>query len=311
MECGLRIPIATSESKIPVVHVRARPVPFVGPRVSERPRTAGGEGRADLPIEHPRLDILAVAPAVETDFAHHERALAGERLQTRQLCLEPILGFGGTVIGGEIQELEPQVFGGRIVDICDQAVGSLVLRSAIQPLQVALDPRRAEPARQRSGNLVAHGVAQHGWMAGGGADAGAYDLLDVGSLLLFCEEPDVTLHREADHDAQAMTLCCVQEPDGWHGIEADGVEAIRGHRGEIPLDYVGLGYLGSVRPRSERSVGHAADVELLVADEEKLAVDAWPSCGLNNGRGSRMTIARAMPSCCTNGARSYSDRTNG
>src|SRR5882762_9355907 len=108
-----------------------------------------------------------------------------------------------------------------------------------------------------------------------------------------------------------MTLCRVQEPDGRHGIEADGVEAIRGHRGEIPLDHVGLGYLGSVCPRSERSVGHAADVELLVADEEKLAVDAWPSCGLNNGSGSRKTIARAMPGCCTNGERSFSDRSHG
>jgi len=92
-----------------------------------------------------------------------------------------------------------------------------------------------------------------------------------------------------------MTLCRVQEPDGRHGIEADGVEAIRGHRGEISLDYVGLGYLGSVRPRSERSVGHAADVELAIVGVEVPPADGRSALGRRgSAAGDAEATARAL-----------------
>src|SRR5439155_1146416 len=88
---GLRFAVAARETEIPVVHVGSRSIPLVGPRVHERPGTAGGERAAYLPVEHAGLDVLAVAPAVEPELGHEEGAVTREGLQAREVGLEAML----------------------------------------------------------------------------------------------------------------------------------------------------------------------------------------------------------------------------
>src|SRR5207248_9816748 len=55
-----------------------------------------------------------------------------------------------------------------------------------------------------------------------------------------------------------------------------GVDSVRRHLGEVPLHRGEIVVLVPRRIGGERSVGHAAHVELLVADKEELAAHTGP-----------------------------------
>ena len=213
---GLGRAVAAREAEVPVFHLRPGAIPRVRPGVYERAGAAGRERRPHLPIEGAGLDLLAIASTIEPDLTHHERPIAGQRLEPGQVRLEGVLGFEVDVVAEEIEEIEPQVLRGRIVHVGDEAVGRLLFGGAIQSLEVALDATRAKPARHGRGDLVAHGIAQHRRMTRAGAHAGTHHGLDVGRLLWVREEPDVTLHGQADHDAEAVSLRRIEQPDRWH-----------------------------------------------------------------------------------------------
>ena len=68
--------VAARETKLPVVHILAAAVPFVGPSVYKGTGAARLESGANLPAERVGLRRLAMAQAVETELRHHERPAA-------------------------------------------------------------------------------------------------------------------------------------------------------------------------------------------------------------------------------------------
>src|SRR2546422_5003259 len=58
--------------------------------------------------------------------------------------------------------------------------------------------------------------------------------------------------------------------------DADGVDSVRRHLGEVPLHRREIVVLVPRRIGGERSVGHAAHVQLLVADKEELPAHTGP-----------------------------------
>ena len=58
------------KTKIPILNVMAATVPFIRPGKDKCSGTACRKDRANLPIEHVRLDILAVAATVEPNLPH-------------------------------------------------------------------------------------------------------------------------------------------------------------------------------------------------------------------------------------------------
>ena len=223
------------------------------------------------------MQVLPVAPAVQPDLAHHHGALACKGVQACEVRLKALLGLEVHVEAHEVEEVEPEILGRRVVDVGDEALGIFVLGGAVQPLEVALDPAAAEPARYGRGDLVTDGITQQGGVSRARPHAGPDQGLDVGGVsALVRQEPDVALHRKPDHDAQVVALRGVEQPARRHAIGADGVDPVRRHEREVPLHDGGLGDLSAVGAGAEGAVGHAPDVELFVPDEEELAPRARP-----------------------------------
>jgi hypothetical protein len=61
--------------------------------------------------------------------------------------------------------------------------------------------------------------------------------------------------------------------------DSDRVQSSRCNLSEVSLDNFEVGELVTVRVGHERPVRHSANVELLVTDEEELAVSTWASLG--------------------------------
>src|SRR5439155_5385992 len=80
----------------------------------------------------------------------------------------------------------------------------------------------------------------------------------------------------------------VEEGTGRHRMrDADGVDPVRRHLGEVPLDDVRVAVLVAARIGAERPVAHAADVELLVAGKDEFAPSARPDECWETGRRAR------------------------
>lgn len=137
----------------------------------------------------------------------------------------------------------------------------------------------ADPAYGRRRDLVADRVAEDGGMSRARAHALAYPRLDRGGKRPALEKVDVLLPGDADHDAQPVPGCGVQQGGRRDGVGADGVDAVRGHRREVALDLLGRRKLAAGPVRAKRAVGDAAQGELLVARVEELPLDARATAG--------------------------------
>ena len=289
----LRLAALVRQAELPVVHVLARPVPLVGPGEDEGARRARGEGRAHLPVEHGGLGPLSVAEAVEAELAQHERAGAREVVQTGEVGLEAIARLEIDVEAHEVEERQPQVLGGRVVHVRDEAVGILRLHDSCETLEVALDPPRPEPAHDLRRDLVAERVAEEGGMAGTGAYLGAHDLRDVGRALPIDQEADVLLGRETDHDAQAVLRGEVEQRARRQRVgDAYRVDPVGRHLCEVGVDRVQVAVFPVVLVGPEGAVRDAADIEGRVAYDEELAAHLGPGTLRERARVGRQRFRR-------------------
>ena len=192
---GLGRPVDPREAEGPVLHVVALPVPLVGPGEHEDAGTAGGERAPHLPGERARLDALVVAEAVKPELAHEERSVPGEILETGQVGLEPVLRLEVDVEAHEVEAGQLEVFRRGVVHVRHEPAGVLLLDRPVEPLEVALDPSAAQPARHRRRDLVAEGVAQERRMTGALPDLRADQRLDLRHVLLPIDEEAEILLR--------------------------------------------------------------------------------------------------------------------
>ena len=88
-----RAALPVGEAELPVIDVSVAAIPFVGPRIDERAGTAAGKRGANLPGERLRLRVFAIAEAVETQFAHHQRPVIGHVVQAGDVGVEFVLGL--------------------------------------------------------------------------------------------------------------------------------------------------------------------------------------------------------------------------
>src|ERR671923_690665 len=79
------------------------------------------------------------------------------------------------------------------------------------------------------------------------------------------------LRLQADEDSQAMAVRLVEEPAWRRSISPHGVEAVRGHCGEVLLDDLGRRKRFAICIGLEGSIGHAANVKLFLANAQKFA----------------------------------------
>ncbi len=275
--------VGAREPERPVSDPLAVPIPLVRPGEHEHSGTAGCERGADLPVERARLHLVAVAQAVEPELAHHQRAVAGEVLEPGDVAVESFLRFEVDVEAQQVQERQPQVFGGGVVYVGHQAVRVFVFHDAVHPLEIAFHLPAAQPAGHRSRDLVAERVAQQGRMTGARAHLGTNRRLEVPPAPTFDQSPDQLLGREPDHHVEAVTTGGIEQRARCNGVrDADGIDPAGGHLREVSLHGRQVVIFVAVRVRLKRAVRDALDVELFVTYEEELAAHLRP-----DGRGDR------------------------
>src|SRR5207247_326680 len=175
----LRAPVASREAEIPVVDIRAGPVPVVGRGISKGASAAGCERRSSLPVERARLGLLAVPKAVQPDLTHDQRTIAGKVLNAREVGLQALRFLEVDIEANEVEEGELQILRGGIVDVGDQAVGILGSCGLAESLEVTLRTAAAEPAHAGRRDLVADRVAEDSRVAGAGTHSGTHQSLHV------------------------------------------------------------------------------------------------------------------------------------
>jgi hypothetical protein len=137
-------------------------------------------------------------------------------------------------------------------------------------------------------------------MVGASTDSGAHQCLDVRCTLLVGQKADVTFHRQADHDVQAVPVRGVEQPAWRDGIRADDIDSVRGHPGKVPLHDLGTGELGTIVQRAKCPVGHTTKVQLILVEEDELATHARTrSVQRSFGHNKRIKQSHAPPGSST------------
>src|SRR5439155_7044521 len=98
------VPVAVGEPEGPVVNLLLGAVPVVGPGEDERASAHTSEGAVEPPSNCICMRELAVAHAVETEFAHHHGTIAGKRVKPREVCLEVLPRLEVHVEREEVEE---------------------------------------------------------------------------------------------------------------------------------------------------------------------------------------------------------------
>ena len=113
-------------------------------------------------------------------------------------------------------------------------------------------------------------------MPGAGAHLGTHQFLDVRGAVCVGQEANLPFQRQADHDPERVPLRNVEEPEWRHAVRANRVQTIGRHLREVLLDNIRVGIFAIILKWTKRSVGDTADIQFLIAAEEKFAMHAWP-----------------------------------
>ena len=114
-------------------------------------------------------------------------------------------------------------------------------------------------------------------MAGAGTYLGAHLCLDVWRTFFVNEKADILLSRQTDHDTEPVSLRCVEQCTGWHGVRnAHRVQTACRHLSEVALNNFQVVVFVPSLIGSKCSVCDAADPQLLVPDVQKLPMRLWP-----------------------------------
>jgi hypothetical protein len=113
-------------------------------------------------------------------------------------------------------------------------------------------------------------------VAGARPNTGSDPFFDRGWSRGVVEEGDMLLPRQADQHTQPVAIGNIEQPARRYGVGTEGIEAVGGHASQVPCDAVAVTELSACLIGSKRTVGHGAQVELRVAQEEKLAAHLRP-----------------------------------
>ena len=236
------------------------------------PDATGREGRSHLRREQAGLEVSALAQAVRAQLGDDDGPLGGEVLEPGDVALEVLVVLEVDVPGVVVDAADAQVLGGRVVDVRDERTGVRRPDGVGEALQEGLHRRGAVPAHDARGDLVADAEGQDGRVAGAAAHAvghaarGSGPAARVWSRNVMCSSQGMSTATQ-----RPWRLGGIEQPRGRHRVDADGVDAGRGHLREVRVGLRRVVAVVAGRAGQERAVRDAADPELLVADVEEAA----------------------------------------
>src|SRR5688500_15399123 len=101
-----------------------------------------------------------MAQRVQPDLRHHQRPVAGDVVQPRDVRLQVRRRLEVKIEAGEVQKRQVEVFRRRVVDVRDQRPPVTGFDGVVQASQETLDATVAVPPHYRGGYLVADRVSE-------------------------------------------------------------------------------------------------------------------------------------------------------
>src|SRR5439155_13388262 len=117
-------------------------------------------------------------------------------------------------------------------------------------------------------------IAEHGRVRRTGANTDTDLSFDRGPVCPTIEKQRVLWPVHANHHSDATSPSAVEQPSWRHRVRAHRVHAVRCHECKVSRHGRFVRERITIRTRAKGAIGNAAHVELLIADEEKLAPDA-------------------------------------
>jgi hypothetical protein len=246
--------------------------------------SAALQRRCQLPVDHLGLLLLSrrvgfVGAGVQADLAQHQRPVAGEVLQPREVAAEVELPLQEDVEREEIHRLQRQVLGGGDVRVGHQAVGIRGADGLPGAPHGVGDVVGAHPPDDVAGNLVAHHEPQHPLIAAQplGFRRARLDHPPSDRALLVAAVTELVAPIGDEHPGkhrQPVPSGGLQQVRRGRGVGAQHGEARLGHRRHVGLEPPRLGEAGAVAfPWSEGAVGDPAHREVTSVAEKELAVE--------------------------------------
>lgn len=285
--CRGRAPRATSgvgEAELPGRDLLAADDPVVGPAEDEGAGNTRLVDHIELRLEGVCLlrlaaDACCCGRQLDPELTHQQWQVADGNGEVPQVARE-----GGGVaqedVGGDqVEARDLQVLGARVRAVTDQQVVVDGVQLVDQAAQRPLDRGGSVQAHQVGGDLVADADREH-LEAPGEPLRRLFDRREAGIEHLAVDPAagaghgaPVAVVQAGMHD-EVQLGGGVEQVDGRQGVGADGIEAERGHRGEVMAQRCRLGELGAIRPRGETAVGDAAGPEWAAATQQMPAVGA-------------------------------------
>ena len=163
---GPRRAVLAGQAEAPAVDRRAADPPLVGPREDPGAGDAALDRGLELPVEHLRLMLLAAlaGAGVEADLAEDEGPVAGEVVKPGQVAPEVLAALEEDVEHEEVEGLERQVLGRRVVGVGDELIGILLAhrRRRARAACRRPGPCRASAGRRRGPRCPATGRGSAG-----------------------------------------------------------------------------------------------------------------------------------------------------
>ena len=130
-------------------------MPFVGPGVEDCSGQTSAYYGIEVPSDHLRLFLLGVADGIHAEFAHDERLVLGEILESGEIAVEVLPAVQVDVEGQEVDVLGKKILGRRIARVGVECTGILAAGNVNEMLYKLGYALGTEPAYHGGGDFVA------------------------------------------------------------------------------------------------------------------------------------------------------------
>src|SRR5215204_4035357 len=128
---------------------------------------------------------------VQPDLGHDHRLVARNIVEAGEVGFEVFLLLEINVECDKVDEGQPQILCGGIVNVGDEASGIFAFGGVVESLQVTLDAARTIPSHYGRRDFVTYNVAKDSRVAGAGPHPCAYPILYGSGASSVIQEGDV------------------------------------------------------------------------------------------------------------------------
>ena len=240
---GARRAILAGQPELPAGHPLSADPPLVRPREDACAGDPSLDRRLELPLQNVRLSLLAVRLLTRgnTDLPEHERPVTGQMLQLAEIAAEVLAALEKDVEHQEVDALQRQVLGGRIIGVGDQPAGVDLADDLDQLVERVRHGLQPVPAQDIGGNLVTQREPQDSRVPGQALRGGQHLLAGLARNLpslapRAAQEVAPVGIEHPREDPEADLGRRLEQVLRRHRVGADDAEPCRAHHRQVALE---------------------------------------------------------------------------